>query len=115
MNRNTLGKGIAAAIAAGLLISGVYGGYEAMNPRTTKTATVTDKARVCDSGGTCKYLIYTDNGVFEDTDSWFPWKTNSSDVFGALKVGSAYEFKLKGIRSGFWSWYPNIIGYNAKN
>ncbi len=76
-------------------------------------ATVDSKDRVCTGGKevTCKYLIYTDQGVFEDTDTLWYWKYDSSDVYGGLRAGQTYTFKVTGKRLGIMSWYPNIISY----
>lgn len=76
------------------------------------TATVEDKERVCSGSGdsqSCKYLIFTDQGTFENTDSLLTGKFDSSDVYGRIKEGRTYTFKVAGYRQGFLSMYPNII------
>lgn len=65
-----------------------------------------------------KYLIYgeDENGktyVFEDTDTLFRWKFNSSDVFGALKEGETYELTVIGFRVHIFNWYENIIDFKV--
>lgn len=86
------------------------------------TITITDKERVATQvaeGQTdSKYLIYgeDENGktyVFEDTDTLFRWKFNSSDVFGALKEGETYELTVIGFRVHIFNWYENIIDFKA--
>lgn len=86
------------------------------------TVTITDKERVTTQvteGQTdSKYLIYgeDENGktyVFEDTDTLFRWKFNSSDVFGALKEGETYELTVIGFRVHIFNWYENIIDFKA--
>lgn len=71
----------------------------------TYTVTITDKERVttqvAEGQTDSKYLIYgeDENGktyVFEDTDTLFRWKFNSSDVFGALKGGR--NLRINGYR-----------------
>lgn len=84
------------------------------------TVTITDKERVttqvAEGQTDSKYLIYgeDENGktyVFEDTDTLFRWKFNSSDVFGALKEGETYELTVIGFRVHIFNWYENIIDF----
>ena len=89
----------------------------------TYTITVTDKERASyttGSGGNLsvenKYLIYstTSDGetkVFENTDSLFRVKFDSSDVYAELEVGETYEVTVVGYRLGFANWYENIIDF----
>jgi len=74
------------------------------------TVTVEEKERVCESGnGGCKYLIFTDQGTFQNSDSLLEGKFDSSDVYSDLKVGKTYVVKVAGFRQGILSMYPNII------
>lgn len=84
--------------------------------------TITDKERVTTQSDKdnidSKYLIYgkDENGktyVFEDTDTLFRWKFNSSDVYGALKEGETYELTVIGFRVHILNWYENIVGFKA--
>lgn len=84
------------------------------------TVTITDKERVTIQSAkdniNSKYLIYgkDENGktyVFEDTDTLFRWKFNSSDVYGALKEGETYELTVIGFRVHIFNWYENIIDF----
>lgn len=86
------------------------------------TVTITDKERVttqvAEGQTDSKYLIYgeDENGktyVFEDTDTLFRWKFNSSDVFGVLKEGETYELTVIGFRVHIFNWYENIIDFKA--
>lgn len=86
------------------------------------TVTITDKERVTTQvykGQTdSKYLIYGEdkNGktyVFEDTDTLFRGKFNSSDVYGALKEGETYELTVIGFRVHIFNWYENIIDFKV--
>lgn len=88
----------------------------------TYTVTITDKERVttqvAEDSIDSKYLIYgeDENGktyVFEDTDTLFRWKFNSSDVYGALKEGETYELTVIGFRIHILNWYENIIDFKA--
>jgi hypothetical protein len=71
--------------------------------------TVEEKERVCSSDNECKYLIFTNKGVFENTDSYLQFKFDSSDVYGALKPESTYKVKINGLRIPFLSMYKNIL------
>lgn len=75
---------------------------------TTVTFTVEDKAikRYSDDD---KYLVYTDNGTYEITDSLVYWRWNSSDLYGKIKVGKTYEAKVYGWRIPIFSSYKNIV------
>ena len=103
---------LAVAVIGGLVYGGVEIGESYYHQREV-TATVRNEARVCSSGNngssTCKYLIFTNKGTFEDTDSLVNGKFNSSDIFGELEPGHTYTFKVYGFRSGFMSAYPNIV------
>src|SRR3990167_9804398 len=56
-----------------------------------------------------KYLIFGEKEVYENTDSLWYWKWNSSDFYKDLKVGQKYQLRVYGFRFGFFSWYKNII------
>lgn len=88
----------------------------------TYTVTITDKERVttqvAEGQIDSKYLIYgeDENGktyVFEDTDTLFRGKFNSSDVYGALKEGKTYELTVIGFRIHILNWYENIIDFKV--
>lgn len=70
--------------------------------------TVQEKERVVTSDSS-KYLVFTENEVFENVDSLMKFKFNSSDVYGDLKVGESYTYEVCGWRIPFLSWYRNII------
>jgi hypothetical protein len=73
------------------------------------TATISHKERVYDADRGSRYLIFTDAGTFENVDSLIYGKFDSSDLYGYLQVGETYSIKIKGIRSHFFSIYPNIL------
>ena len=56
------------------------------------------------------YLVFTDQGVFENTDSLMMWKWNSSDFHNQLmgKNGRKLRLSYYGWRVPLLSWYPNI-------
>lgn len=84
------------------------------------TITITDKERVTKQVSKdtidSKYLIYGEDEsgetyVFENTDTLFRWKFNSSDVYGALKTGETYELTVIGFRVPILNWYENIVDF----
>lgn len=77
---------------------------------------VNDKAVVVSGNGSSthsKYLIYTTDGVFEDTDSLWYWKWNSSDMYNKLERGKFYTATVYGFRIPFFSTYKNIVTVEA--
>lgn len=76
------------------------------------TVIVKDKERITESNGekvSSKYLVYTENEVFENTDALMFFKFNSSDVQGKLDAGQTYKLKVVGWRVPFLSMYRNIV------
>jgi len=55
-----------------------------------------------------KYLISTDKGVYQITDSLWRGQWRSSDIYGCLHSGNSYNIKYFGFRMGFFSDYRNI-------
>lgn len=82
----------------------------------TYTAEVRKSERVCESGkdGSCRYLVFTDQGVFKNTDTIWKWKFNSSDFYADIEVGKTYEFDTVGFRIPFLSVYENIVAFEEK-
>lgn len=106
-------KSIIALIAIIVLLGGGYI-YLKVDSVETVEITVNDKERVVKPGGkdkrgSSKYLIYTEGEVFENTDAFFYWKHNSSDVQGQLHQDSTYTVKVEGWRVPFLSMYRNIL------
>lgn len=78
---------------------------------TTLNTVVTDKSSVNYHGSSTKFLVFTESGEtfkVDDTLAYFRW--NSADVYGNLKVGHKYKFKVTGWRLPFFSVYRNIVG-----
>jgi len=69
---------------------------------------VIDKQRVI-TGSTSKYIVFGDKESFENTDSMFHRKHDSSDVQSHFHLGCAYEVLVYGKRVPFFSIYRNII------
>lgn len=75
-------------------------------------ATVSEKGERCTSRDSCKYMIYTDKGVFQNTDSLINWKWNSADFYNDMKVGKTYDLKVSGWRvAPVLSWFPNVVEF----
>lgn len=73
------------------------------------TIEISEKERVVGSdGNSAKYLIFTENETFQNTDLWLIGKFNSSDIEGKLKAGKKYRVKVYGWRIPFLSMYRNI-------
>lgn len=101
---------VVIAIIGVLALAFVPGIVKVVDQKTV-TVTVTDKG-IKKGDESDKYLIYTDNGVYEITDSLFKWRWNSSDLYGEIKRDTTYEFEVGGKRIPFLSMYPNI--YTAR-
>jgi len=97
-----------------LIVIGV-GVYTAayMSTINEVTITVTDKERIVEnhssSGVDSKYLVFTEDEVYENTDNMIFGKFKSSKLQGSLKVDSTYNVKVVGWRIGIFSSYKNII------
>lgn len=71
-------------------------------------------AYVKNSNSDGKYLINAEleDGsvkVFENTDSFWNWKFNSSDIYARIKPGNTYKIWTAGYRIHFLSCYENIL------
>jgi len=78
----------------------------------TVSITVLEKERIVendDGNISSKYLVFTDAEVFENTDTIFHFKFNSSDIQRDLRINETYTVEVVGFRVPFLSWYRNII------
>ena len=73
------------------------------------TITITDKDIKRSGSEDDKYLIYTDNGTYEITDTIAYWRWDSSDLYGSIQVGETYNCTVAGWRIPLLSEYQNII------
>ncbi len=110
---------VAILFAVGILIISFSRPFNKVSNRRKVTATVTNK-EVKNKSDDSKYLIYTkdENGniaVFEITDALFAWQFDSSDIYAGIEIGKTYKFDVGGSRIKFFSWYPNIYGYEEVN
>ena len=89
-------------------IAGSLGYWYQVGTLETVHITIDDKQRVT-TGSESKYMVFTAQESFEDTDSFFHTKYNSSDLFGHLKVGCTYDISVYGKRIPFFNTYRNIV------
>lgn len=76
-----------------------------------KVQTVINDTEVKRYNGNDIYLVFTDYGVFQNTDARYRFKFNSSDIQNTcirLK-GKTAEIKKYGWRIKLLSWYENIV------
>lgn len=106
---NSVGLGVLGAVIAVGMVTLFAGSavYQYGNVHNV-TFKVNDKVSH-QSGNSSTYLIYTDKGVYSDSDSVLHGKFNSSDVYGQLQRGHTYDCKVHGHRVHVMSWYENIL------
>lgn len=73
------------------------------------TFTVNEKIQKSSGDDDQKYLIFTDHGVYQNTDNILRGKTHSSDLEAQLKVGHKYRCTWIGYRWGLDSEYRNLL------
>jgi hypothetical protein len=66
-------------------------------------------------GSESKYLVYTSTGVYENTDTWYYFKFDSSDVQSKLMRPGKFKVSYYGFRVPFLSKYKNIINVQKVN
>ncbi|MFW5847509.1 MAG: DUF1523 family protein [bacterium] len=97
-----------------IILLGFFIGYPILylSSQDTIEITVYDKERIVtkttDNIKTM-YLVYCEDEVFKNTDNWFFFKFNSSDIQNKLKVNQTYVVKVVGWRIPFFSSYRNIV------
>ena len=69
---------------------------------------IKDKERIVQSESSY-YLVYTDKGVFKNTDNIYFLKFGSSDLYNELEVGTTCDLKVNWFRVPFFSMYENIL------
>ncbi len=84
----------------------VYSTQESVTFKVEKTERIVDSSL---EDIRSRYLIFTDEETFENTDEIFVGKFNSSDLYGAIKPNQTYKAKVTGVRVPFFSWYRNIL------
>lgn len=101
------------AIIIGLPIAGYrQAKYNSIRPVTITITSLPDRSVQYNANGdknTYANLVYTDKGTFQNTDSWFPYKKDSSDLYGRLHQGGTYTCDVAGWRWPIVSKYPDLI------
>lgn len=97
-----------------LLASFLLFGYPTAYYISSETVEITikDKESITTGSGKdirSKFIVYTENEVFENTDSWLFVKFNSSDYQNKLEVSKTYKVKVAGWRIPFLSMYRNVV------
>lgn len=103
--RSTIFISFIMLFIVGLIVAYPVGYYSSSE---TITITVDDKERVAESNSG-RYLIFTEDEVYENSDSYLYLKFNSSEVYNKLEKGNTYKVKIAGWRVPFLSWYENIL------
>ncbi len=67
------------------------------------------QATSVNTGKSHKYLIFANEGVFENTDVLFIGKFNSSDLQNQMLNAKVCKVETLGYRVPFLSKYPNIV------
>jgi hypothetical protein len=93
-----------------ILVIVAFVGYGAWQHSTARDVTITVKSLDDQSTGSGhQYLVFTDQGVFKDTDAFWFGKFSSSDLFNQLADGRTYRCEVAGRRVHITSSYPNLI------
>ena len=98
------GFGIVIVIVFGLVFGFSYAG----SVKDGVQIVVESKERVTTSESS-KFVVFTDKGVYEVTDTIIFFDFSSAERYSQLKVGKSYTVKQAGWRFSFLSWYPNIL------
>lgn len=113
MFRVAFGILLAAAILIGLPVVGYrQAKFHSIRDVTITITMLPDRSMQYNANGdknTYANLVYTDKGTFSNTDSLFPYKQNSSDLYGQLHKDGTYKCEVAGWRIGLFSQYPDLI------
>lgn len=98
----------------GVIVAILLFGYPIAYCTSAETieVTISDKERITTGSGksiSSKFLVYSEDEVFENSDSWLFFKFASSDLQNDLKIDSTYKVKVAGWRVPFLSWYRNVL------
>ncbi len=90
----------------GAIIIPAYSYYASDTVRT-----VINETQVKRHGNSDKYLVFTNDDVFENVDAWYRFKFRSSDLQSKCMrlKGKEVEITKYGWRFGPLSWYENIV------
>ena len=100
---------VAIVFVAALIRTGATEFYRESNIKIT----VKDKEMVVDRASRrSRYLVWSEDEVFENVNSLVKGKFNSSDLYGKMQKGKTYNCRVCGFRNGFFSMYRNLIECN---
>ena len=102
-------------ILTAMFIPACIGGPSYFKKEQVNNVCVTDKEVKRSGGEKDKYLIFTNKGTFEITDSLIHMRFNSSDLYGMISKDRCYNFIVTRFRSGFLSEYRNILEVEETN
>lgn len=112
MNTN-MGSVVVLGVGALGLLLAVSAGVHFGTLDTVRDVKILDKERVTASSNdgtvTSKYIIFAEGETFENTDTIWAFKYNSSDIYGKIAKGAACTFEVTGFRVPFFSMYRNIL------
>lgn len=103
---------------AALSIAGAFLAIGAAKDYLTKKENVqidVVKTERIQQGDSQKYMVYAENGVYENTDSIWFFKFNSADLYAKIKENKSYSCTTTGWRVQLLSWQPNIIKCTENN
>jgi len=108
MNDSASTGGFIALLILFVFFAFGWSAWIAYGTQRTETFTVQKAERIQDKDSS-KYLVYTDKGVYKDTDSFLLMKFNSSDLYAIMIPGQKFDCTVNGYRIPFLSQYPNLI------
>lgn len=106
-----MAKIIAGIIVLILLFMGLNYLYYSTTIETV-SVNIIDTDRIVEGSGnstSSKYLVFTEEETFENTDCLWAGKFNSSDMQGQLSKKGSHTFVVYGWRIPFLSNYRNIL------
>jgi len=102
-------KILAGLVGAGLLLGMVTYPAFLFASEEELLVVVNRVERVSSDDGGSKYLVFTDDEVFEITDSFLYLQFASSSLYGKIRVGESHVVRVAGWRLPVASSYRNIV------
>ena len=102
--------GLLSLLIVGAIGYGLWFWYHSKTNHHDVTFTVNKTERVVGAEGKrSRYMIYTDRGVYQNTDSLVNLKFNSADLYNQLQAGKKYACDAVGYRIEYFSMFENLI------
>lgn len=107
----TYALGLVTVVGVVAAFLGSNGVFHLATKEEVRNVLIQDKERIVDNSGaiTSKYLIYTDREVFENVDTLWELKWDSSDLYGKIQKGQVCNFTVTGFHIPFLGSYRNIL------